>query len=320
MPLNTHVRWRGQWAPLGLVSLPAKPSPAPPSGGTFTHGEQISKGVIGPSGTLTLWPGPSTLSGTLTIQDRRFDDGITPAAGANITLVNCRIVGPNPPSNQVVRLNLGGGQRLTLKNCEVIGRGAVNRALNMWDDSQLTAQRTIFRGGLDNAYISGMGGPGAIATGDPLVPNARVLLEECWFGDSERTSGSHSDLVQLDGTASWVVIRRCRFMCYSILVGSDTLIAEADGSTLGSSGLIVTGSSTGVVVRDSWFEGGNYSVDMRGAIGAPAAITGCRFGLAHQYGPLLLPAGATAFDNTWGQTGSTVVSGQTVSVSAGQPL
>ncbi len=321
MPLNTYVRLQGQWVPTGPVVVPPTPPPPPPTPGAFTHGEEVTKQTVGPSGTLTPWTGSTTLTGTQTIADRLFNNqALTIAAGANITLTNCRIIGPNPPDNQVIRLNLGGGQRLTLQNCEIIGRGAVNRALAMWDDGNLIAQRCIFRGGLDNLYLSGTGGPGAIATGDPLVPAARVLLEECWFGDNERVDGSHSDLVQLDGTASWVLIRRCRLMCYSIPVGADTLVTEADGSTLGAGGLIVTGDSTGVVLRDSWVEGGNYTVDMRGVVGPPAAVTGCRFGLAHQFGPLLLPNGATASGNTWGQTGTTILNGQSVSVTAGQAL
>lgn len=332
-PTNTYVRYGGAWTPVGAITSLPEPEPEEPPrppDGQFLHGEQITKNVIGWGGTLTEWPGLSTLSGTQVIENRTITDKIvTIAAGANITLRNCRIVGPLAANTYTIKANTGGGLKLWLDNCEVISRAGTGsaRCIATWDDSSVYARRTIFRGGIDNFFSSGPNSPGLWATGDPVVPMARVLLEECWFGDLERIGTSHTDNIQIDA-GGYAVIRRCRIMCYNIPRGTDTLTTTADGSSRASGGVLTTQDSSKprqishVVLRDNWAEGGNYTIDVNPSDGLPVhtyAATGNRFGINHQFGALRLPPNLAEpnRDNRWGQSGMTACCGQVI---AGQLL
>lgn len=323
------------WLPVGSHT-PMPPPPPPPDPGSqpssFTHGKEITRQSVGWTGTLTAYTGPATLSGTQTITDKLIDGQIlTIARGSDITLRNCRIIGPASATTYTLRHNLGGGSKLTLDRCEVITRaGALSaRCLAMWDDGSFRALRSVFRGGIDNCFFNAPNSPGAFPTGDPLVPNARVLLEDCWFGDLERIGSSHSDNIQFDG-GGYAVLRRVRLMCYSIPRGTDTLTTTTtQSSELGSGGLIATQDSSNprqishIAVRDSWWEGGNYTIDLAPSDGLPVhtiAASGNKFGLAHQFGPLRLPAGSTSSNNRWGESGSTIISGSSTTVTDGQLL
>lgn len=336
-PTNTFVRYGGVWAPVGPITPLPEPNPEPdpteqprPPDGQFIHGEQINKSVIGWGGTLTEWTGGSSFSGTQVIENTRISNRLlTIAKGATITFRNCQIIGSLSANTYTIKAIAGGGQRVTLENCEVISRAGTQsaRCLATWDDASIHARRTIFRGGIDNIYCNGPNSPGLIPTGDPVVPMARVLLEECWFGDVERIGTSHTDCIQFDG-GGYAVLRRNRIMSYNIERGSDTLTTAADNTSRASGGIIATQLSSNpskisrLVLRDNWAEGGNYTVDVNPSDGLPVTevvATGNRFGINHQFGALRLPASLVEpnRDNRWGQTGTT---GSGITVTAGQLL
>lgn len=331
MAVNTYVRYGGAWTAVGAITpLPEPEAPPPPPDGLFTSGEEISKSAIGWSGTLTEWPGGTTLSGTQLIENRVITGRLlTIAAGANITFRNCRIIGSLGASTYTIKAIAGGGMKVALDHCEVISRAGTKsaRCLATWGDGSIHARRTIFRGGIDSIYANGPNSPGLIPTGDPVVPMARILLEECWFGDVERVDDSHTDCLQFDG-GGYAVIRRCRIMSYNIPRGSDTLTTSAGGTERASGGVIATQLSTApnqishVAMRDCWIEGGNWTVDLAPTDGLPVhtvAFTGNRFGTNHQFGPLRLPSALAEpnTDNRWGQSGLTACCGN---VTAGQLL
>ena len=302
------------------------PLDAPPPSGGFSHGAEITKAGIGPTGPLTASGSLSLKDGDV-IENRDINGVISLAAGAHAVLRNCRIVGPldAAKSTYSAKLTAGGGLLLEMHDCEVVTRYAETKGVVMWGDGNVAAYRTIFRGGTDNAYLNPHNTPGRIATGDADVPHARALFEDCWFGDLQRYSGSHSDCFQVDG-GGYTLLRRCRIMSYNIPLGSDPLTVEADGSELASGGLILTQNSTSpnqlshVALVDSWAEGGNYTVDMNptdGLVPHSMVARGNRFGLAHRYGPLRTPPDTTRTGNVWGETGTT---GSGTQVSAGDPL
>ena len=185
MPLNVYQRLSGAWVAAGPITTPPVDPPdppdeeePPPQPGSITHGDQIPSTslaaleVIGPRGTLTAWTGSTTLSGTQTIEGRLFSNTIlTVSAGANITLRNCRIIGPAGATTYTIRNTSGGGARLFLDSCEIVTRAASKtpRCLYQSADVSSRARRTIFRGGIDSIISTASGSPGAFATGDRAV-------------------------------------------------------------------------------------------------------------------------------------------------------
>lgn len=285
--------------------------------GGFAHGEQVVRGSVGPVGPLTA------VAGFNTTADGAVYDNLEIVGGLGVrhhtTLRNCRIVGsPSAGSaGYTVKHVQGTGKRLVLEDCEVLTRSAVTKGLVMYGNGGLYAARTAFRGGTDNVYCKPAGAHFEGFAG---------VLRECWFGDVQRYTGSHSDCVQVDGSAGGLLLERVRIESYSLPVGADPLTAQADGSQLASGGLILTQNSSNpdqiarVHVVDSWVEGGNYTVDTAppdGLTPLDCRIEGNRFGLAHRYGPLRYGAGTAASANTWGATGTT---GTGLAVVAGEPV
>jgi hypothetical protein len=331
MPVNAYQRVGGLWVSAGPFTEPPPPPPPPPDEeepppqpGSITHGTQIPStslaalDVIGPRGTLTAWTGSSTLSGTQVIENRSFTNALlTIASGANITLRNCRIVSPASSSTYTIRNTAGGGARLFLDSCEIVTRAATTtpRCVYQSGDVSTRARRTIMRGGIDSIISTASGSPGAFATGNSLVPNARLFLEECWFGDIQRVGTSHSDPVQIDA-GGFMVMRRCNLLSFNVPVGSDPLTARTNPATadLGGGGLIATQNSSNpvrvshLVFENNRFEGGNYTVDVAPSDGfavTDVSSTGNRFGLRHRFGPQRLPGGSVNRDNRWAATGIT---------------
>lgn len=327
----------GDWGPNATrtVTMPAdEVLPTP----TFTHGEDIpalsgdAAAVIGPHGALTPWTGSTTFSGTQTISNRIFSSARI-AAGANITFKNCRFTGWAGQASYTINATAGGGLKVTLEDCEVIAQSLTSstpRCVTMWGDGNVEARRTIFRGGIDNLYLNPAGTQGAIATGDPDTPYARVLIEDCWLGEILRVPASHSDPVQIDG-GGYVVFRRSRLMGYSL----DTLDPNTDritdvwSATLSGGGFICTQNSsalsliTNVRLRDSWFEGGNYTVDLNPPENPTqnCSATNNKFGRRHRFGVLRTSSGGTATsNNVWGQSGTTPDRTNPITVTAGEPV
>lgn len=340
---NVRVARQGAWLRVGMSSPPAPvpdPDPGPPSPDpsppAFQHGADIPAlsnevtGLIGPTGQLVPYTGPTTLSGTVVIENRQLNGNIlTLSAGADVTLRNCRLIGPLGATTHTIRAAAGGILRLI--DCEIVARTVDNltpRCVYMLGDGALWAQRTIFRGGIDNLFLGTRSMPGPWATDDPHVPNARILIEDCWFGDLQRVPGSHSDNIQMD-PASYAVIRRSRIMCYNIPQGADPLttrVTDPATAEMASGGLIITRSANPqpghyYAVRDCWAEGGNYTMDLTAIqSGQPTTdhlhVTNNQFGVRHRYGALRVGP-AVRSGNVWGQSGLTACCGP---VATGQPL
>lgn len=284
---------------------------------TFTHGEQIQRCAIGPTGTLTS-SGSLIPSNGSVIENLEITGNVKFLAGVTATFRNCRFIGlPTAPAGAyTIKATDGGGLYVILENCEIITRGAPANGLAMFGDGNVSAKRCIFRGGTDNVYLNPNNSPGLITSNDPDIPLARILLEECWFGDVQRTTGSHSDPIQIDG-GGYAIVRRCRIMGYNIPIGTDPL-TTTDGIELANCAMICTqnpantNQTSYVKLIDSWLEGGNYTAYLNPPDGLPIQnvyASGNRFGIAHRYGPLLTPNNATRFGNIWGQNGSTVCCG-----------
>jgi hypothetical protein len=303
----------------------------------ISHGEQLPAlsadvaAVIGPTGTLTPWTGSMTFSGTQTISDRSFSGVVDIAAGANITFSNCRFVGTLGSATYTIRcLTDTGGARVTLLDCEVITRATTSkspRCITVWGTNNARAERTIFRGGIDNIFHNPSNVPGLFATGDPVVPFASGWYVNCWFGDYQRVGTSHSDAFQCDG-GGYLLIDACRIMAYNVPQGSDPLttrVTDPFADELGGGGMLLTQDSgkpvqiSNVAVRRSWLEGGNYTADLAPSDGLPVrdtSVTDCRFGRRTRYGALR--TNGENRRNTWGQSGQTGADLNGAVVTAGQ--
>jgi len=327
---NTYVRHAGTWRPVGETVAPPAPSPPPPPPNPITvdHGSDLAAtsfevaSQIGPRGELTQWDGGTTLSGTQVIENRVFGF-VRIAAGADITMRNCRVISGLGTVSYAINHTAGGESRLTMEDCEIVTRTVDSfspRCIAVWNPGNFRAVRTIFRGGIDNCYFNAPASGGVFSTGDPQVPMARIHLSECWFGDIQRVATSHSDGMQFDG-GGFAVIDRCRIMGYSLPVGSDPLetrVTDPDTAPFASGPIIATQNSSNpsqlsnIVVKSSRIEGGNYTVDLNPGDGLPPnsmTVRDCEFGYRFNFGPLRLPPGSINVNNRWGN-----------GPNAGQPL
>jgi hypothetical protein len=337
---NTRARLNNIWRPVGAI-FDGDPDPDPdPDPPVITHGEELpptslaAEEIIGARGVLTPMSG-GLFEGTQVIENREITGQARIAAGARITFKNCRLIGDAGASgaNYTVRCNDGGGAWVTLEDCTVIcragagGNEELSKAIAGFNDINIEIRRCVIRGGEDAVYFGGPDTPGKIPTDDPLVPMARLVIEESWLGDGETSATSHADLTQIHGGSSpkgYCVIRRSRYMAYDVPPGSDTLttrVTDPSTASMTSACLIITYGSTGsgthhLAIRDNWFEGGNWVVDTHPDSVGPIEVTGNRWGTRHRFGPLRGTRTANT-DNRWGQTGMTDCCGQ---VTAGQLL
>lgn len=346
-PTNTFVRAGTDWVPVGPVAQLPPPDPGPgtdppPQPATIAGGWELpptsleALDVIGPRGTLTPWTGSTRLSGTQVIEGKTLTGDWKPAPGAHITFVNCRLTSPLAISKYLVDVTAtSGGTRVDFESCELICRAGSksSRPIAGWGDYFMSARRTIFRGGIDGMFVKPQ--PSAVrpyVTGDPLVGNANVLVEECWIGDIERIDTSHSDCIQVEA-GNYMVFRRNRLGSFNIPRGTDALTTRTNPLTseLAGGGFLITqdsGAPTAIsyiAIRDNHLDGGNVTCDAAPPDGIPVtnvACTGNRFGLRRNHGPLRLPAGAVNSNNTWAVSGIATIgsNGQTAAVTAGQLL
>lgn len=283
------------------------------------------KGNIGPQGVLTVVPSLSTSSDGQVFENLEVQDNVT--INHSVTLRNCRIIGPTAAegagsATYTVKHTAGTGKALTLENCEIITRYGDTKGLVLTGNGGAKITRTIFRGGEDNLY--------ATIAGTNYFEGYGLLVRECWFGDLQRTPGSHTDCIQIDGGVGGALIERCRIMSYSLTDGSsgsgDPYNQVADGTILGAGGIILTQNSVNpnlidhVRIVDCWAEGGNYTIDTGPPDGlqpTDVLVSGTRFGIKQNFGPLHTGPGTTKINNTWGVTGSTTCCG---SVTAGAPV
>lgn len=275
------------------------------------------KANIGPVGVLTTVPTLSTSSDGQIFENLEIQDNVT--INHSVTFRNCRIIGPTAAqgagsATYTVRHIAGTGKSLTLENCEIITRYERTKGLVLTGNGGVRVTRTIFRGGADNFYST--------IAGTNYFEGYGVVLRECWFGDIQRFPGSHSDCIQIDGGTGGALIERCRIMSYSITDGSssggDPYNQVADGTILGAGGVILTQNSSNpslidrVRLVDCWAEGGNYTIDTGPPDGLQPTnvlVSGTRFGVKHNFGPLHTGAGTTKINNTWGASGTTACCG-----------
>lgn len=278
------------------------PTPAPDPmaevPATITHGSELpatssaAEQVIGAQGNLDEYMGPVDITaamGKVVIENQTiYERNLRVRAGADVTLRNVRLIGPPGSSTYTARMNEGGNARLLLEDTTVVCRSTVGSSEGRfcvagWGDTSLALRRTIIRGGIDGVHFHGKG-PAIWPTGDPLIPMATFLMEECWLGDNERLPGSHSDLRQSAGTRPNRITnyleRRNRFMGYSLSEGQDALTSSADPATSGMASCCWI-NSTGspdqpagayIALRKNWFEGGNNIIEGGDSIG-PCELT-----------------------------------------------
>jgi hypothetical protein len=294
---------------------------------SFTHGEQIQKSLIGPSGSLTPSGSLSSIKDGTVIESKEVTGSVSIAAGAKVTIRNTRIIGAlNAPAGAyTVKATAGGGLHVTLDNCEVICRSGLSKTVAMSGDGNITVRKTLLRGGQDALYVNPLNSPGVISTGDPDIPMARVLVEDSWLGDMVRVSGGHVDCCQIDG-GGYVLVLRSKLPGFNLPIGTDPLNASVDATELANSAVICSQNSTNPVqisyvkLDSNWLDGGNYTAALAPPDGLPvhhAWALNNRFGLQHRYAPTRFPVEITKFGNVWGLSGSTVCCGN---VTAGQPV
>jgi hypothetical protein len=293
----------------------------------FTHGEQIQKSLIGPSGNLTPSGSLSSIKNGTVIENKEITGSVSIAAGAEVLIRNTRIIGVSnaPAGAYSLKATAGGGLSVTLDNCEIICQSGSAKSIVMTGDGNITARRTIIRGGQDNIYVNPYPSPGRITTEDLDVPHARVLIEESWLGDLVRVSGGHCDAFQVDG-GGFVVIRRSKLLGFNVSLDSSVLTTTADEilDNLSNSAFIKTSNaanpvaSSDIAVRDSLFNGGNYTLNIGNT--PRAFVTGNRLGLVHRFGPITFSDNSGTSHgsgNVWSTTG---VTSKGMSVVAGQPV
>lgn len=307
---------------------PVDPEPQVP--GTITHGSQLpatsdlAEQAIGAQGSLPAYTGPTDFTaamGAVVVEDATINGNVRIREGANVTLRNCRVIGPPGSTTYTVRINEGGNARLLLEDCTVVCRSAAgateggSMAVMGSGDVSLALRRTVVRGGIDGIHFHGKG-PAIWATGDPFIPYATLLVEECWVGDNERLPGSHSDLFQMAGNRPNRVrdyaFLRNRWMGYSISESGDTLTERADPTTsamasacwINSTGNDDTGpGATHIAIRDSWFEGGNNVIE-GGADAAPSEITGNLFAPVANFNVTRALGNWVNTNNRWAYSGT----------------
>lgn len=312
----------------GPLLLLGQAPPAPPP--TILHGSELpatsgeAELMIGAQGPLTEYPsGDFTAAmGPLVIENASFTEkSIRVRSGANVTLRNCLIIAPPGSNTYAVRINEGGNARLLMEDCTIVCRTTYetddgNHNIAGWGDTSLCLRRCVIRGGIDGIHFHGKG-PAIWPTGDPVIPMATMLVEECWLGDNERLPGSHSDLVQMAGArpnrVTNFVWRRNRFMAYSLPLYVDTLTSRADPETSGfasvcwidTTGGHGTGTgATRMTIRDNWFQGGNWMVQGGGNDVSPAAFTGNLFAPHANFGAATGMTGFENYENRWAYDGT----------------
>ncbi len=280
--------------------------------GGFSHGEQLTRNLIGPAGPLR------DLAVITTSRDGEEYENVR-AAGLNVkhhvTFWNSEIVGSPSASSAgyPVKHTANLGKVLTLNNSRVVARSAATKGLVMYGAGAVRAYRTVFDGGTDNVFVKPQAGsyPAALL-------GYSAMFEECMFGRLQRSTGSHNDCLQVDSDGQadgGCLVLRCRLDSHCC--PGDPYTTEADPAVRGGTALIITGggASKRVDVVDCYGDGGNITFQMQGGPGTTGTLRGARLGLDHQFQPILVGNDVTKAGNCWAATGVTACCGQ---VTAGQ--
>lgn len=301
------------------IHAAAAPTPTTPTG-TVTHGEQLTRSLLGPQGTLTQRAGFTTTAPTV-LNGVQINGGVT--VNHDFTCTDCRIIGNQGAgsASYTVKITSSAGQKFKCVRCEIITRSDVTKGIVSWGNAGIWLERTLVRGGIDGYF--GKPSNGHYTVGG--VTYGHVILESM-ITDIQRSSGSHSDAIQIDGGTGGVLVQRSKIESYNIPVGSDPLTTTADGSELASGGVILTQDSSNpsqiskVHLLDNWYDGGNYTVDASppdGLTPTDVRVENGKWGLKHRFGALRSPH---SVNNRWGATGATTCHGGTVNVVDESPL
>lgn len=189
-------------------------------------------------------------------------DGCVTVLAEDVTIRNTRIRCADKKQQLVVRMG-DGARNLVVESSEIDGRGKLQVGVG-W--SGYTLRKVDVHGVADGARF----GHG-------------VTVEDSWIHDMARIGTLHSDALQTT-SASDVVIR-----------GNVLDPTRTEDDDLNNAGLML-GSETGskqvrdVLVEHNLFDGGNYSLNVRGDIDAEGVVIRDNvFGDASRYGAVLTP-------------------------------
>lgn len=273
----------------------------------------MQRDLVGAFGTLTE-VGPIDV----TEDDAHYEDllimgGFDLNGHTGVTMVNCMVVGPEPPvpngTNTVRGTDAGGSIDMT--NVTVITRAANARGVVFTSTSTIRMTRCKILGGTDALALNAFGTVN-------LFEGYAAVVRETYIGDlMDPDLDPHSDAIQTDrGDGAGILIERCRIESFNLPVGEDPTTASADPATAetGNAAIIATQNSSnpGLIGRmdilDNWVDGGNYTVYTNpedGITPTGGVISGNKFGLRHNFGPFIPGPNDTVSDNTWGSSGAT---------------
>lgn len=191
-------------------------------------------GDVGHSGVLTDYTGPSTLTTTQTIQNKRITGTLTQSENysTTVTVLNCHFDGYGPDYGYNNRYNKSHSNHVIFEDCTFTGH---RRCSALGAGTGMTFRRCQWRGAKADFFK-------AYGTGD-------FLFEDCYFGGLSRPNAPgediHSDLQQSEANpGSTITYKRCTFdtpNIYAANIGRKVFIEPGtwlydEGSAAGLSG------------------------------------------------------------------------------------
>lgn len=190
-------------------------------------------------------------------------DGCVTVLADDVTIRNTRIRCDDAKRKLVVKVG-GGKTGLVIENSEIDGRGKLNVGVG-W--GRYTLRKVEIHDVVDGAQF-----------GDDTT------IEQCWIHDMRRIDDLHPDALQTT-SGSRIVIR-----------GNVLDPSRSTGEGYNNAGLMM-GSELGdrfvddVLIEHNRFDGGNYSLNIRGDINATDVIIRDNvFGEGSRYGAVLAPS------------------------------
>ena len=207
-------------------------------------------------------------------------DGCVTVLANDVTIRNTRIRCDDAKVKLVVKVG-GGKTGLVIEDSEIDGRRKLTVGVG-W--GRYTLRRVEIHGVVDGAQF-----------GDDTT------IEQCWIHDMARIDDLHPDALQTT-SGSRVVVR-----------GNVLDPSRTSGQGYNNAGLMM-GSELGdqlvddVLVEHNLFDGGNYSLNIRGDINAEdVTIRNNVFGKGSRYGAVLAPSSVPLGEgNVWADSGRPV--------------
>lgn len=338
---------------------PPNPEPDPPL--TFTHGDEIFRWNVGfpngyyPEDTRTPIANPidqpatnfSSANNGLVIENVRFTGKVKIDGAATITFRYCIFDPPASDSSGQYGFQLINGGTAIVEDSTFIGKFSRGKTIYLTGTGGLWLKRCLVQGSQDVVHCTADGTTQTWPTYEAVnFTGARFIAEDCWFGDAVRGPGGHVDNFQWDNQGGNAVLKRCKLLCYSVVLPDLPPEHEGNPLDIGNFAVGLTyGSTPGVLKKFSLescrFDGGNNTLGVSGDGGADVpelmAIHNCHWGTdepflfesntyvgIYRYNPIL---GGTHFsNNTWAVTGNVLrvgVAGSTptvVAVTSGQAV